>query len=282
MKLVQNIITRYYSLKIWLLAQFSPRSAASCSFQLFCTPFAGRNLPKSIPTHFSKAKPVEITVAALRLHGWHWEQKNNFSKKILIVHGFNSYAFKFEPYAKDLYEKGYEVLAFDAPAHGSSEGKTITALLYRDMILTINNQFGNLYGIMAHSLGGLAATLAAIQLPQLQKLVLIAPVTQTTTALESFSKLLQIPGKVVNEMVAMMETLANSSLKDFSVSNHIHFVACKTLWIHDEDDAICPIADVTPIMKAQPSHIQFTISKGLGHNQIYRDKNIQQQIVNFL
>ena len=66
----------------------------------------------------------------------------------------------FEHYVQPLLEKGYEVLAFDAPAHGQSGGTTITAMVYRDMIIHIHDHYGPVDSYMAHSMGGLALALA--------------------------------------------------------------------------------------------------------------------------
>lgn len=67
------------------------------------------------------------------------------------------------------------------PRHGISDGKRINALIYRDCILAIENQFGPLYGMIAHSLGGLAASLAIEKMENTpwRKLVLITLLPET-------------------------------------------------------------------------------------------------------
>jgi len=61
------------------------------------------------------------------IKGWRWNHPAE--RKVLILHGFESSAINFDRYVKPLIKKGYEVLAFDAPAHGRSGSKTITAPL---------------------------------------------------------------------------------------------------------------------------------------------------------
>ncbi|WP_164135036.1 alpha/beta hydrolase, partial [Serratia marcescens] len=77
----------------------------------------------------------------------------------------SSYAYKFEKYIIALQKKGFEVLAFDAPAHGSSDGERINGINYRDCILQIEKKWGALYAIIGHSFGGFAASLAMEKLP---------------------------------------------------------------------------------------------------------------------
>ena len=78
----------------------------------------------------------------------------------MIVHGFRSYSYKFEKYILALKKEGFEVVAFDAPAHGTSDGKLINAYIYKQSLDHIEKAHGPFYGIMGHSLGGLAASLA--------------------------------------------------------------------------------------------------------------------------
>jgi alpha-beta hydrolase superfamily lysophospholipase len=58
-----------------------------------------------------------------------------------------------------LVKKGYEVIAFDAPAHGDSSGKTANAFQYRDAIKAVYEKFGPMHSFIAHSFGGLALSL---------------------------------------------------------------------------------------------------------------------------
>ena len=81
-----------------------------------------------------------------------------------------------------LENKGYEVLAFDAPAHGDSEGSTVNAIEYSEMIKKVIELYGPVEAFIAHSFGGIAISLALEQIPHdaNTKIVFIAPATETT------------------------------------------------------------------------------------------------------
>ena len=64
-----------------------------------------------------------------------------------------------------LIKKGYEVLAFDAPAHGESTGKTINAVVYKDLVLIFGSSYGPIDSFVTHSFGGLALVLALEEIP---------------------------------------------------------------------------------------------------------------------
>ena len=56
----------------------------------------------------------------------------------------------------------------------------------------------------------------------------------------------------------------------------------KILWLHDEDDWVCPFEDAKPLIDSAPAHVEFMITKGLGHSKIYRDSNVVKRILEFI
>jgi alpha-beta hydrolase superfamily lysophospholipase len=281
MKLAQRIAIGYYRTKFKTLALVSPRKAAEAAFKLFCTPYSGK--PKrETPAIFHKAKKISFQLDdIITVRGFQWKPEHTNGKKILIVHGFDSCSYKYEKYVTALLSDGFEVLAFDAPGHGISDGKTINVLIYRNTLLKINEQFGPLYGIMAHSLGGLSTSLAVEQMNHIKKLILIAPVTETTTAMVTFAKFVGLNNALIKEMEQVIVDYGKKPISYYSASRAIQNINVPTLWLHDEDDKICPITDVIPIQKLALPHVQFYITKALGHNKIYRNPTTMKQIISF-
>src|SRR5882757_5644780 len=129
MKVIQKLAFVYTRLKFKLLVIFSKKKVARQAFQLFCTPFI--TPPKKVPAVFEKAEKLNFKLNGLNVNGYRWNHPK--PHRILILHGFSSSAYKFSYYAEAFINKGYEVLAFDAPAHGKSEGKTTNAVEYSVM-----------------------------------------------------------------------------------------------------------------------------------------------------
>lgn len=197
MSLAQRLAVKYVRAKFGLLSAISKRKAAEKAFELFCTP-QYRN-KKKLPPLFEKAEKLHFSLEGNRIRGYRWNHPSE--KKILILHGFESTAANFDRYVKPLVKKGYEVLAFDAPAHGRSSGKTITAPVYKNMIHHIYKVYGPIHSFMAHSFGGLAVSLFLEELEHDDtfKLVLIAPATETKTAADHFFKFLKLDKEVRKE-----------------------------------------------------------------------------------
>jgi pimeloyl-ACP methyl ester carboxylesterase len=283
MKLAQRLLLKYYKTKIKTVGIVSPKIAAKIAFDLFCKPFQSKTT-KKVPVVFFKAKPISLKLNGLTIRGFHWKPENANGKKILIAHGFSSCAYKFEKYVVALKKEGFEVVAFDAPAHGNSEGKRINAIVYRDMILKAEKIHGSFFGIIAHSLGGLSAALAFEQFktPENKKLVLIAPATETKTAIKEFFKIIPSEPKIVAAFEEYIKELAQKPLSYFSVARVVKQLSKGVLWVHDEEDAICTFKDVAPLLTEAIPSVQFIITKGLGHNKIYKEQSIKAQIVAFL
>jgi alpha-beta hydrolase superfamily lysophospholipase len=283
MKLTKRIALRYYKTKFKLLALFAPRKAARSAFKLFCTPQSGK--PDRVqPLIFEKADKISVAIDGnLTLRGWLWKSDamQQPEKKILILHGFDSYSYRFEKYIRPLRKEGFTIMAFDAPGHGTSDGKTINSLQYKNAILKIEESFGSLYGIMAHSIGGLASSLASEFLPNLKKLVLIAPAVEITGPIENFAKFVSLPNSVKNRMYKLIIKIGKLPVSYFDTRRAIEQVTVPTLWLHDEEDAVCPIDDVRPVQELGLPHVTFRITKGLGHSNIYRDPETVKAIVNF-
>jgi pimeloyl-ACP methyl ester carboxylesterase len=282
MKLTQRMLIGYYRTKFRTIGMVSPKKAASLAFDLFCTPLKSGKIPK-IPPVFAKAESISFKYKQHTVRGFRWKAEPG-AQKVLIAHGFSSYAYKFEKYVLALQKNGFEVLAFDAPAHGNSDGERINALIYRDCILQIDKKFGGLYAIIAHSLGGFAASLAIEKLnnQEKRKLVLIAPATETKTALAQFNDMMRLHEAIQLELIHMIEKLANEPLSYFSSVRAVNNINTPTLWLHDLEDKICPYKDTAAIRSKPPKHLQFITTEGLGHNKIYRDPKIMKRIIDFI
>lgn len=281
LKLKQKVAIGFYKTKIKTIALVNKRKAAEATFNLFCKPYSGKpNREK--PIIFKHAEKLSFQYQDLTIRGWRWIPESANNKTILIAHGFDSCSYKFEKYIQSLTKNGFTVLAFDAPAHGISDGKQVNAIIYRNVILKITELFGDLYGIVAHSLGGLAASFAAEELPHLQKLVLLAPATETNTAINNFFKFVQLGDTIKEELIKVIEEKEGKPYSYYSVNRAIKQIKAQTLWIHDENDWVCPLEDAKPTRDLQLNHVQFFITKGLGHNKVYKIDSTIKQVINFI
>ncbi len=280
MKLTQRLALSYIRTKFRLLTSVSKEKAAAKAFDLFQTP--QQRVKKQPSKIFDDTEKLQFELEGISIHGYRWN--HNAGRKVLIIHGFESSIVNFGHYIHPLINKGYEVLAFDAPAHGSSGGKTITAPLFAKMITTIHGNYGPVQSFMAHSFGGLALSLALenIKHDETYRIALIAPATETKTAIDQFFHFLQLNGEVRKEFDKLITELGGHPAEWYSIHRAIKHIKAEILWLHDEDDQQTPLSDALKVKEENLPNVKFIITKGLGHSRIYRDHEITQQVIDFL
>ena len=279
MKLSQRLAIGYIQTKFKLLTGISKKKAAEQAFVLFSTPFLRSKRP-GVPKN---AEPLTFKFKNLTINGYRWNYPQG--SKVLILHGFGSAAYKFEGYVAPLVKKGYEVLAFDATAHGNSEGKTVNAVDYAEMIIKVMELYGPIHKFIAHSFGGIALSLALEKTAHdpNTKIVFMAPATETTSAVEGAFRMLKINDTgVKKEFHDIIFRISGKETSWFSIRRAMQHINAQVLWIHDEDDDITPLSDALKVKEDKHPNINFVITKGLGHNKIYHDRDIKNQVISFL
>ena len=279
MKTAQQLVIFYLRAKLNIMAAISTKWAVKTAFKIFSTPY---RKPRSVaPPVFEKSSEIKLRVNGLNLYGYAWQTDR--TNKILILHGFESRAYNFDRYVQPLLKAGYGVYAMDAQAHGKSEGKTITVPEYVDMLRELEKQTGKFIGYMAHSFGGLAISLYKEQeRDHLSKIVLIAPATETSSAINLFVRFFRLSNAMKEGINDYILKKSGKTTDYYSVKRAMLQIANPVLWIHDEDDDITPIEDIKPLLDKQPENIEFMITRGLGHRKIYKDNNVVKKIISFL
>ncbi len=263
-----------------ILSTVSKKRAAKKALRLFCTPF-NKSTKRTSPL-FNNAEKLQFHIDNKKVSGYRWNHPQ--PKKLLIIHGFQSSAKKFERYITLMIAKGYEVLAFDAQAHGDSEGTQINVLEYKMLIEEIFHRYGPIDAFIAHSFGGLAVSLALEDISHTNQtqLVLIAPATETSTAVDVLFDYLKLKDTLRQDFDNLIMSIGGKTVQWLSISRAIKNIKASILWIHDEDDDITPLKDVQPLIQHGYPNIEFMITKGWGHRRIYHEEKVIEAIMSFL
>lgn len=268
-------------MKIKILQIFSTHRAAKEAFRIFTTPLSRGK--RSIKEVFQKKDAADFEWHGKHIAGYRINPGG--TKKLLLLHGFSSNCNNFERYVEPAVEKGYQVYAFDAPAHGLSGGKRTNVLEYAQFIVDLNNRFGHIDSYIAHSFGGISACLALEQLnhDEHTRLVLIAPATETTTVIKDAFSLLHIKSeKLKKEFEHLIQSISGYPSSWFSIRRAMHHIKASVLWLHDMDDDITPVEDAMQVQQDHHPNIRFIFTHHLGHRKIYRDEEQMANVMNFL
>jgi len=280
----ERIYLQYLRTKFKTISKLAPAIAGRMAFELFCTPYPKYKKRKAPAIFHHATKRTVVLTDQTKIHGFEWLPSKPNDQTVLIAHGYASYAFKFEHYIAPLLKMGYRVLAFDAPAHGQSEGKHIHVVVYQEAIQKIMEQAGPIHHFIGHSLGALTLSMIAEKIDQAEarKFVLIAPATKTTTTFANFFKMMHLNEVTKAAFLQDVSNRTSHTVDHFAADRALANYKGPVLWVHDEKDMVCPFEDIIHFKEKASSNIKFLITNGLGHNKVYKTAEVMDQIMTFL
>lgn len=280
MKVKQKLLVEYLRARLNILAILSKEKAAEEAFTVFSSP--AKKQKKENPPIYAKAEKLSFDMDGMRIKGFRWN--SGAKKKMLIIHGFNSNSRNFSSYIEALVNSGIELFAFDAPAHGKSGGKTTILPQYVQMLQYVHTLYGSMHGYIAHSFGGLALAHFLENYPHDKHLraVLIAPATETKSAIDHYFKLLQLKINIRKEFDELILRKGGVPADHYSIRRTMKNIHASVLWFHDLNDDITPFADAKKVEAENFPNLKFIATSGLGHSRIYRDEKVIAQTLQFL
>ena len=275
-RFLQWLIPRLSGVYFNLIALFSRKSAAEKAFTLFCTPRKGKVLP--IQKDFlEKAKFDVIEFGGMELQTYNWPGEG---ATVLLLHGWESNSFRWRKLIKYLIEENYNILAFDAPAHGQSTGKIFNVPIYAECTDLIIKKFKPKY-IVAHSVGGTTAVFQQYQYNtnSIEKLVTIGSPSELSEIMRHYQQMLKFNNRVLNALDEYFMAHFGFGIEDFSTSKFASELKLQGLLIHDKLDQVAPVSSSERV-HANWKNSQLVLTEGFGHS-LHQDE-INLQIINFL
>ena len=211
------------------------------------------------------------------MKAWSWGN----GPTVLLVHGWNGRATQLGGFVEPLVARGYRVVAFDAFCHGESPGSSMSLPELASCIRQVSDELGGLYGVIAHSMGGAATTLALSDGLQLERAVFVSPPSDPRVFLQIFSDALGISDQVRTHLKERVERRIGISMESIRANLIAPSMRVPLLIIHDRDDKEVPVESGQSIADAWPN-AKLVLSEGLGHQRILRTKPITNVAVSFI
>ena len=203
------------------------------------------------------------------------------SKKVLIIHGWESHAGHMNVLSDALVNAGLNVVALDAPAHGDAEGETTNAIQFAAALLRVSKDLGPFDAIVGHSMGGGAAFIAIADGMQVGKVVTIGAPYLFSDVLHRFAKYIGLPPKAEKSFVDRIEQLTGRSWDETRGDVVAPKVHQPCLVVHDQDDKEIPFSDAENLLKVLPQG-EIYKTKGLGHRRILHDRTTAAYIAQWI
>ncbi len=206
---------------------------------------------------------------------------------IVLMHGWSGSGTQFRYFIPALTKAGYRVAVFDAPGHGTNQGKKSNLLDFSDSLVSIQRQIGPIDTVIAHSFGAMAVTMATHRGLMLKRMVLIAPNLSIQEIFESYTQLLKLRPKLVQKFKALISHKIDQLLQ---LENSWDFFQTKILLedkyqsgllVFDSDDEEISQQHFLEIKKHW-CNASIIKTQGLGHLRILKDNELIHKVLNYL
>ncbi len=211
----------------------------------------------------------------LAVHAW------GDGPTILVLHGWGGATGSMGGFVDPLVDAGFRVVAYDAPAHGASDGIRTNLIECAGAALQVGRAFGPLAGILAHSFGGPTAALALRHGLASPRSVFLGPPVSIVDLSMELGALLGLPRHVCVLMAERLARRLRFEWRDLRTDRLIERVDAPLLVIHDEEDRTVPWTHGAAIARAAPRG-RLVTTRGLGHRGLLRDAGVIRRATAFL
>lgn len=208
---------------------------------------------------------------------WKWGQ----GPAVVLAHGWGSRAGRFSALAGSLVEAGFQVVLFDAPAHGASKGEQASLPQFSRALRAVAEAAGPVYGLVGHSLGGAAVSLAMSSGLAANRVVLLAPPADVVLFSHAFAEHLRIPLRAHDAMRRNLESRLKVRWEELHIPTLARTMSAPALIVHDRNDEDVPYAHGEEIADAWPG-AELLATSGLGHRSLVRDPEVIRRTIAFL
>lgn len=276
-KKIKFILTKSIGLYINLLSYVMPDKALVMAYGYFSEPRDGKLLPHDLPQILQESTKETFSHDQHSFQTYTWQGNEN---KILLVHGWESNAARWEKLIRLLIKSGSTIIAIDAPAHGLSSGKEFNVPTYAEFI----NIFSKIHQpkfIIGHSMGGVACAYYQHNYQQnhLEKMILLGSPSDFNVLMQNYINLLGLNSKVCQLIKTYIKQRFNVNTDEFTSHNFLKNATISGIIAHDIHDEVIAFSEAKKIASAW-KNAQFIETQNLGHSM--HDDQLNQTIYQFL
>ena len=258
-----------------LLGAVAPEAAARRAADLFLTP-PRPAAPERERGWLAGAHREMALSGGRELAVWIWPGATVRPRTVVLAHGWGGRGSQLGAFVAPLRAEGARVVAFDAPAHGGSAGRKTNLIQFSEAVAAILERYaeqGPVDGIIAHSFGAAATTIALARGSAVGRAVFVAPAEDYDQFTGIFRRALGLDRALVERMQRSIEQRIGvewSAVRGRILAPRLHQ---PLLVVHDEGDLEVPISHGETLASFWPQ-AQLRRTQGLGHRRILRDADI--------
>ncbi len=276
-KIKNFILAKSIGLYLNLLSYVKPEKASLLAYRFFSEPRTGRLTKDNLPEVLKEADFETVKHNDQDFQTYLWKGNDNV---ILLVHGWESNASRWEYLLPYLKKSGSTIVAIDAPAHGLSPGKELNLLMYAETIEATVQKYHPQF-LIGHSIGAAACIYYQYkyQNPDIRKIVSLGAPSDMKVIVRNFVSLLSLNSKMVTLMEQYFIDRFRIRIEDFSTRIFGSGVKTKGIIAHDITDEVVAFDEAKKIAGTWKT-ATFIETKGLGHSM--HDEKLYQKVSDFL
>ncbi|HEY4628821.1 MAG TPA: alpha/beta hydrolase [Flavobacterium sp.] len=276
-KTIFFIFTKSIGLYINLLSYIFPKKASQIAYAFFSEPREGKLSKSKLPQILQEAQTETFQQDGHQFQTYTWKGNDTV---ILLVHGWESNASRWENLLPYLRKSGSTIIAIDGPAHGLSSGKEFNIPQYAEFIHIAVQKFKPQF-LIGHSIGGKTCLYyqSVYQNDALKKMVILGAPSDFNIILNNYITLLSLNSKISKALENHYLDVFKLKLDHFSGKLFASKIKTKGLIAHDIDDTVVLFEEGKKIAGAWKNAI-FIETKGLGHS--LHDDELYKKVSRFL
>lgn len=257
------LVAKTIGLYINLISYIMPNKALVMAYGYFSEPRKGKLSPSNLPEILQEATLETIHCNQHHFQTYTWQGNKT---KILLVHGWESNASRWEKLIQLLQKSGSTIIAIDGPAHGLSSGKEFNVPTYAEFI----NAFSKIHQpqyIIGHSMGGVACTYYQHNYEQnhLEKMILLGSPSDFNVLMQNYSAMLGLNPKTNQRIKKYIQQRFDINTDEFTSQNFLKNTTLSGIIAHDVHDDVVAFSEAKKLASTW-KNAQFIETKNLGHS----------------
>ena len=200
---------------------------------------------------------------------------------VILLHGWEGRGSQLAAFAEPLTRAGFRVATFDAPGHGQSSGRQSSLPHFAWALRGVAAALGEVHGIIGHSLGCAAASLAMSDGLSIRRAVFLAPPLNPEDYTRQFGDMFGLSDDIIHGLRVRIEERFLRKWDDFSLATMAPMMTADLLVVHDRDDLETPWSGGSRLAEIWP-RAQLLTTEGLGHRRILRAPDVVEKVAAFL
>ncbi len=275
-RIIQSFLPRFIGFRLKALYAIQPEKAIYKAFLLFCTPRGGFVKPHQ-KDYLQAHKAEKISYKKINIQTYRWPGKG---QKVLLLHGWDSNSCRWKDLIVKLKKLDLDIMAFDAPAQGNSEGNLLNAVMYEEVVQKAQESFRPEI-VIGHSMGGMTCVFnhSKHNNANVKKFVLLGAPSELQRIMDGFQKILRLSDKFMVAVEAYFVKRYGYQFSDFHLKHFGTSVKVPTLIIHDKYDKVVPVKEAHEINEII-NDSKLVITEGAGHS--LNKERVFKEIISFI